>query len=278
VPARQAPRGSRNLFSQCPDVRISEGKINMKVRLASTAAVIFCTSLLLLAGIRCAQAGEIKIVSPSAYKDREGEEGGGGTSFPPFRVQQVFPAADFAALGNQPHWLVRTTFRPDKSLTSPLTALYPDLQFRFATMPVGPPNLSLRFADNLGSDFKHFYRGPWTLVADVAASGPGPREFYNSNYASGVTPYLYDPSQGNLLLDAIGWLGGSPDPPGDFVPGMQTALYGSSPFATQGVRIAAFIHQFTFIPVPEPSTALIVFVGSLALAARCRPTYVNLRR
>ena len=30
--------------------------------------------------------------------------------------------------------------------------------------------------------------------------------------------------------------------------------------------------------IPEPSTALVVFVGSLALAARCRPTHVRPRR
>jgi hypothetical protein len=249
----------------------------MKVRPASAAVASIGASLLLLAGIRCTQAGEIKIVSPGAYKHREGEGAGVGGSFPPFRIQQVFPAEDFAALGNKPHWLVSDTFRPDQS-EGPGTYLYPDNEFRFATTQRGPDNLSLRFDDNLGSDFKHFYRGPWTLVADVAASGPGPREFYKSDYAAGVTPYLYDPSKGNLLLDAIGWGGISLAPPGDIVPGMQTALFGSSPFATLGVRSAAFIHQFTFIPVPEPSTALIVFVGGLALAAGCRPTHVKLRR
>jgi hypothetical protein len=41
-----------------------------------------------------------------------------------------------------------------------LTVHYPDNEVRLTTMQVGPPNLSLRFDDNLGSDFKHFYRGP----------------------------------------------------------------------------------------------------------------------
>jgi hypothetical protein len=107
----------------------------------------------------------------------------------------------------------------------------------------------LNFAINLGSDFKHFYRGPWTLVSDAQDPGPGPREFSKSNYAAGVTPYLYDPSQGNLLLDFIGWGGLPASGSGDIVLGMQTALNGSSPFATQGVLGAAYVHQFTFIPV-----------------------------
>jgi hypothetical protein len=206
-------------------------------------------SLLLPSGIRCAQAGEIKIVSPSAYKDREGEGRGNGGSFPPFRFQQVFPAADFAALDNQPHWLVNDTLRTDELDTSPSTAYYPDNEFRYATTQRGPNNLSTRFADNLGSDFKHFYRGPWTLVADAQDPGPGPKEFNNSYYDAVVTPYLYDPSQGNLLVDGIGWGGAEVSGYGDNIPSMLTALYGSSPFATDGNRGPAYVHQFTFIPV-----------------------------
>lgn len=210
------------------------------------------TALLLLAGIRSAPAAEIKTVSPSAYEDMEGEGGvvgGGGSS--PFRYQAVFPAEDFAALGNKPHWLVDITFRPDKSLTSPHTVHDPDNEVRLTTMPVGPPNLSLRFDDNLGSNFMHWYRGPATFVADAAGPVPGPREFYNTDYSAGVTPYLYDPSRGNLLMDVIVWQGRSASDRGDQVPGMLTALYGSSSFATHGNPIPAGVFQFTFVPVPE---------------------------
>ena len=201
----------------------------MKVRPACAAVVSIGTSLLLLAGIRCAQAAEIKIVSPSAYEDIEGEGATGEDCCSPFRYQQVFPAADFAALGNQPHWLVDFTIRPDQSLTSPRTVHFPDNEVRLSTTQVGPANLSLRFDDNLGSDVMQFYRGPLTLVADVAGPGPGPREFYHADFPAGVTPYLYDPSQGNLLFDVIAWQGVSPSPRADKVPGMQTALVCSNP-------------------------------------------------
>ena len=128
------------------------------------------------------------------------------TAAAPYRYQQVFPAADFAALGNQPHFLVSHTARPDQSQTSPRTVHFPDIEIRLSTMPVGPPNLSLVFDDNLGSDVMQYYRGPLNWVAD-AASGPGPREFYHAEFPAGVTPFLYDPSQGNLLLDVIAWQG-----------------------------------------------------------------------
>jgi hypothetical protein len=252
--------------------------IGDKEMVESPRLLLVGASLLLLAGARCTQAAEIKIVSPSAYKDIEGEGGDGEDCCSPYRYQVVFPAADFAALGNKPHWLVDATFRPDQGLTSSRTTHAPDNEYRLATTQRGPDNLSLSFDDNLGSDFKHFYRGPDTLVADVQGPGPGPRDFYITNRPTGVTPYLYDPSQGNLLLDVIGWQGGSPSHRGDRVPGIQTTTLAGSPFDTHGVRIPAYVHQFTFIPVPEPSTALIVFVGGLALAARCRPSHLRPRR
>jgi hypothetical protein len=227
------------------------------------------TCLLLLAGVRCTQAAEVKIVSPSAYKDKEGEGFVDESCCGPFRNQQVFPAEDFAALGNKPHWLVGFTFRPDHSVTSPGTVLGPDFEYRLTTMPVGPPNLSLVFDDNLGSDFKHFYRGPHTLVPKAQGPGPGPREFYNSDFSAGLTPFLYDPSKGNLLVDAIARQGWSPSPRGDLVPDIRTGL-GGPPFATEGnQRFGAVVYQFTFIPVPEPSSLTLLAV-LLVLGLLCR--------
>ena len=242
----------------------------MKVRLTCAAVVSIGTALLLLAGIRCALAQEIKIVSPGAYEDMEGEGGGGGGTSPPFRYQQVFPAEDFAALGNQPHWLVGFTWRPDQSVTSPVTGLFPDNEIRLSTMPVGPPNLSLSFDDNLGPDVMQFYRGPLTFVADIDDTSPVPREFYTTDFAAGVTPFLFDPSQGNLLFDVIAWQGTSSTGRSDEVPGLLTALASSNPLGTQGFRDRATVFQFTFVPVPEPSTVLLAAMASLGLLLRRR--------
>jgi hypothetical protein len=215
----------------------------------SSRLFLIGTSLLLLAGIRCAQAGDIMIVSPGDYKFIEGERGVTEDCCGPFRLQHVFPAPDFAALGNKPHLIVDWSIRPDHSLTSSRTVHFPDNEVRLSTTQRGPDNLSLLFDDNLGSDVMQFYRGPHTLVADIDGPSPGPREFYDVDHPAGVTPYLYDPSQGNLLLDWIGWLGATPSPRGDLVPGnIQTELAGS-PFATRGVLIPALVYQFTFIPV-----------------------------
>src|SRR5262245_57867316 len=111
----------------------SERKIHMKVTQACTKVALIGTSLLLLAGIHSSQAAEIKIVSPSSYKAREGGECFCRDSEPPYRYQEVFPAADFAALGNRPHWLVAFGPRADQSVTSPHTAYLPDNYVRLST-------------------------------------------------------------------------------------------------------------------------------------------------
>jgi hypothetical protein len=220
--------------------------------MAGAAVVLIGTALLLLSGIDSSQATEIRIVSPSAYSETEGEESVDEGCCSPYRYQAVFPAEDFAALGNKPHWLVAYTWRPDHTVTNLRTIQFPDNEVRLSTTQRGPDDLSLEFDDNLGSDVTQFYRGPLTAVADAQDPVPGPREFYRTDFPAGVTPYLYDPSQGNLLFDVIAWQGESPSGRADQIPGMQTALYGSSPFSTHAQRVPANVFQLTFIPVAEP--------------------------
>jgi hypothetical protein len=105
----------------------------MKVTPACAAMVSFGTSILLLAGVPGTQAAEIKLVSPSSYKAREGEGCFCSESEPPYRYQQVFPAADFAALGNKPHWIVGFGPRADQSVAGPRSAHLPDNYIRFST-------------------------------------------------------------------------------------------------------------------------------------------------
>jgi hypothetical protein len=165
----------------------------------------------------------------------------------------VFPAADFAALGNKPHWIVAFGPRADQSVTGPHTAYLPDNYVRLSTTWRSPNNLGLSFDFNHGSDVMQFYSGPLTMVADVAGPGPGPKGFYRPDFPAGVTPFLYDPSKGNLLFDFIAWQGESPKVLVDQIPGMQITVAGS-PSATQGGRGPAAVFQFTFIPVPVLST------------------------
>jgi hypothetical protein len=114
-----------------------------------------------------------------------------------------------------------------------------------------------------------FYRGPLIQETVDAGPRPGPREFYNAEFPAGVTPFLYDPSQGNLLFDVIAWQGVSGSSRGDKA-GIQTALYVPNPLGTQGIRDLASIFQFTFVPVPEPATLTLLIMAMVVHYARRR--------
>jgi hypothetical protein len=224
-------------------------KLITKITRVRNQAALIGTSILLLAGIHSSQAAEIKIASPIAYLNREGEECFCRDSEPPYRYQQVFPAADFAALGNQPHWIVGFGPRADESVTSPHTAYLPENYIRLSTTQLEPGNQHPVFDANFGSDVSLFYEGPLTMVADVGVPGPGPNGFYRADFPAGVTPFLYDPNKGNLPLDFIASQGESPKVLADQIPSLRSV--GGDPFATQGNLQPAAIFQFTFVPVPR---------------------------
>ncbi|MFN0128153.1 MAG: DUF642 domain-containing protein [Verrucomicrobiales bacterium] len=181
----------------------------------------------------------------------------------------MFLAADFAALGNQPHGIVGFGPRADESVTSLHTAHLPDNEVRLSTTGRKPSELSLSFDANHGSDVMEFYRGPLTMVAD----GAGPDEFYQPDFSAGVTPFLYDPSQGNLLFDFIAWQGESPKILVDQIPGMQMSV-AQAPSEPQGGRGPAAIFQFTFIPaISSPHPQLIINGG---FEAPDTPTFVQI--
>lgn len=231
--------------------------------------LVVLVSALLLVVIPYSQAAEIKLVSPQAYENMEGETAVAEGSFSPFRYQQAFRAGDFAALGGQPHWITSFTVRPDQSLTSPRTVTFPDNQVRFSTTSRSPGNLSSRFDDNFGPDVTQVYRGRVTLVADADTLTTVPREFYQASFTQApfFAPFLYDPSQGNLLVDVIGWGGASPSTVEDkTTSSLTTGLFASTPTATFGRPVVAGIIQFTFVPVPEPSGALLGVAGIFVAA------------
>ncbi len=234
----------------------------------SRPLMLVLVSALLLGVIPSSRAAAITVVSPQAYENTEGESSVGEGSFSPFRYQAIFPAADFAALGGVPHFLTSITIRPDQSLTSPRTVTFPDSQVRFSTTTISPENRSSRFDDNFGPDVTQVSRGLVTLVADADSLTTVPRKFYQISYPQEFF-FLYDPSQGNLLFDYIGWGGASPSTVEDKTTSGLTTLFASSPTAEFGGPVVAGIHQFTFVPVPEPSGALLA-VGIIVLAATAR--------
>lgn len=231
-------------------------------RQSSVLRLVVPILLILFQTGRC-DAELLHVVSPSAYADKEAS-GGGSNEGSTGRFQQVFPASDFQSLSGT-GTITELVWRPDGTRTTPFQGTYRTITIRFSTTLANPGNLSMTFADNIGSD---------ELVVldatDFAMSsqnlGPvgGPKEF-DMVYAF-QTPFEYDPSQGNLLMDMtwthegqFSW---------DFVdevgPGGQFIFSADAEASVaNGIRVGGFVTRFSV--VPEPSTAILWSLGLVAV-------------
>jgi hypothetical protein len=126
------------------------------------------------------------------------------------------------------------------------------------------------FAANLGADATTVFSGPITLT--TAATGTGPQPFdYTINF---TTPFLYNPTSGNLLLDVLipngatvsgggfGFL--TFDNANDNNDGVRSIININSPGPTGFVDTSAAITRFTTAgAVPEPSVWVLMIGGMM---------------
>lgn len=212
------------------------------------------------------------IVAPLAQAGAEGNTASGV----PFRIapvatmryQQVFAASQFASFSG-PQSISQIAFRPDARAGGTFMAAYSDLEINLSTTRAEIDfTLSTTFANNVGADDTRVFDGALTLSSAFTGPVGGPKDF--DIIINLITPFLYDPSAGNLLMDIRNVSGGSnlatnldavanssvvssvrTDP--NF--GSQTVY---SPGAFQTNRGSGLVTRFTFGPsinaVPEPST------------------------
>jgi hypothetical protein len=67
--------------------------------------------------------------------------------------------------------------------------------------------LSATFANNVGADDTVVFSGPLSLSSAFTGPSAGPKDF--DIVITLQTPFLYDPSAGNLLLDVRNFSGGT---------------------------------------------------------------------
>jgi hypothetical protein len=193
------------------------------------------------------------------------------------RYQQVYDSSQFSALSG-PEFLDQIAVRPDRN-TGSFTLSFTNIDIRFSTTSKVPDGLSLTFADNIGADETLVYSGPLTLT--TASTGPagGPKDF--DLIINLQTPFLYDPSLGNLLLDVTtsttNGVSRQLDAVNDFgdhddfvsrLSGPAGALIGN---ADNVALVTQFQFSETTAAVPEPSGLAIfslVCAGSLTILLR----------
>ncbi len=119
--------------------------------------------------------------------------------FPP-RYQQVFDASEFTSLSG-PEFITQIAFRPDGNdrFGSAFTATIPNIQINLSTTSKAPDGLDTLFDNNVGSDDTVVFNGSLPLSSSYTGPLGGPKDF--DIVIPLTTPFLYDRSAGNLLLD-----------------------------------------------------------------------------
>ncbi len=240
-------------------------------------------ALLVLTVLPAASASAVTIVAPNGNAAVEGND---ANSFPfnnfEGRYQQAYGADQF---DNGLLSITEIAFRTDAGAAAQDWASLLTFTVSLSTSvnPVG--SLSTVFADNIGLDETLVFTAAGEVYNGTNAGAPGPNAF--DLILTLDTPFLYDPANGDLLLEVLmetntnvlpaggfSYLDAVESTTGLFDIGLQRvwnsggdtgALSGSTDVEGYGL-----VTRFTYDVVPEPGTGLLVMAGLVGLAARRR--------
>ncbi len=225
-----------------------------------------------------AAAEVIRVVSPPSVENAEGDL----SITPdrtPIRIQYLIPASDFAGLPASHRFIASFNFRSDRTQTQSVDWTMPHEKIWLSTTNLN--SLTAVFETNHGPDKTLVFDGAVTYP--LLGTGPpdGPRDF-----ADGMrlpTPFYYDPSVGNLVIELQDFDKNYPIPASvDLVTihsdDIRTMLSVGDPSAASGFILPNIVVPFRFEMVPEPSTfALGVVCGCAALFGATRRPYKKSR-
>src|SRR5437764_11647904 len=225
---------------------------NSCLKAAAKAALLI---LAFASQLRCGAA--TTIVAPNNLANTDGNAGDNEPfhNSSPLRVQDVYNASEFSAIGAGGGYITALSFRGDAQPQGFITTVT-NMQINLSTTTKSADRLSLVFAENVGTDDKVVF-GPGLLHLDTGPGSFGARIPFSS-------PFYYNPNAGNLLLDlrnlsagnAVGTLD-AVSTTGDAVSSIIGGVNSSSAFLADTV---GYVVQFEVTPVPEPGTlALALF-------------------
>lgn len=189
------------------------------------------------------------------------------------RYQQVYGASDFTTgFGGVPRTITAIIFRPD-STASPFSGSIANIQIDLSTTSAAPDALSTTFANNVGADDTVVYSGALTLTSNaVDISGPNRGKQFDISIPL-ATPFTYDPSKGNLLLDVRNFSGGQTQAFGSSgAVDTVSRLYSSNVNGATGSGDTVGLDTMFSGPgiTPEPAGALTLVMGASAMFTRIR--------
>ncbi len=114
----------------------------------------------------------------------------------PLRMQMVYGASQFPA---HPIVITEIRWRPDANVGGPLSIIVSNLQIKLSTTVATPDNLSTVFTQNTGTNETVAYSGAASVSTAFTTLSNGTKAFDLSLPLQ--TPFAYDPTKGNLLVD-----------------------------------------------------------------------------
>jgi hypothetical protein len=118
------------------------------------------------------------------------------------RDQVVYGASEFPSY---PIIISEIRWRPDTSVVGPITTTVSNIQVNFSTTPVQPDQLSPTFAQNIGPDNTVVFSGAMHVTCLSTTLSNGTKDFDIDLPLQ--TPFLFDSSKGNLLVDVHNFTG-----------------------------------------------------------------------
>jgi hypothetical protein len=233
--------------------------------------------MLVAAGLFVTEAGAatVAIVVPNGLG---GVEGNTDNGYPfsiggAMRYQQIFGASGFSALPPGGGLITKIAFRTDGVYGATFSTTTPDVRISLSTSLAVVDGLNQDLLANIGADNTVVWpRGPLALSGS-GGSSPNPFDVVITL----TTPFLYNPANGNLLMDIQNFTGVfTPQFDASNITGDGTSrIYNvsdanatmASPASTDSIGMVA---QFTFQPVPEPSVAMLLLPAVLALSKALR--------
>jgi len=234
-----------------------------RLSVAVSGAVLWCLSL-------CSSpTSAAVIVVPNQYATQTTSS---DTNFPfnkmEARTQQLYSATEFSSLGS-PEWITELKFRPHWESGFPFSVVLDDVQINLSTTIRTPSTMSNIFGDNIGADETTVFSGILSLSSSFV--GPPPMEF--DIVVPLQTPFLYDPTVGDLLLDVSVFSGTTSMSELSVVtdsPAVSRVI--SSDVDALGGPLVETGHSAVtqFITIPEPATLFLVITGGLLVMRRRR--------
>ena len=226
---------------------------------------VLIASLLVLSLATVCAVADTSIVVPGALTASEGAHANGFPfniayfSLNSMHYQQVYGAAAFAGLSG-PISINTILFRPDGSVYgSSFSSTLPNVEIRLSTTAKLVDALDVTFANNVGADVALVHSGALALSSSNTGPVSGPKDFDIAINLS--TPFIYDASKGNLLMDVMNFRGGSTtffdlgfvqdETSRLYYEGDSSSVYG---YQDTGGLVTRF--DYTTAAVPEPATLL----------------------